>query len=214
MPEKELIKKLKEFKKIKPNKDWVFSLKYEILKESPNLVDYFNLRPILLKASFLILALFLISQILIPSPVPQPVYQSKKENNLDKLQAKLIDLKKSALKGENKEKLQREIEEYKNVASKMAQEIKNKEKLENKKIEKFVVAQMEVRKTLHSLNDDLLKDFQNEASCVLAEKMLKDLESRSLNEKQKLYFQASQEFLQEGNCVDALTNIWYLGYIK
>lgn len=213
--EKELVKKLKLLKNIKPNKDWVFSLKYEILKEKPSIIDFLSLKPVLAISVVSLLFLLGFQIFILPSISPkpsQPLIVSQKKDVFEPLEEKLQEIKKVA-KSKDEKKLMEKIQEYKNSAKFAAKEIE-KEKIDSKKIEKFAISQMEVRKTLFSLDEDYLKEFQNEASCVLAEKLIRDFEGKSLTEKQKLYFEAGKEFFEQGNCVDSLTNLWYLNNIE
>jgi hypothetical protein len=203
MEEREIVKKLKSLKKIKPEKEFAFSLKKEILGE-----NFFYHQEKIRFFYFLTFSFVLIFSFFFLSNFETKKF-SKTEKNFEILSQSLEEIKNVS---SDQQKAKEKILNFKKISQSITPE--DVEKISKDKLSDFVEKQMKARKVLASIDSKYLQEIQNPASCLLVEKLIKEIEQNTLTEKQKLYFEGAKEMLKEGNCVDALTNIWYLNYIR
>jgi len=221
--EKILIKKIKELRKIKPHRDWVFSLKHDILETKFSPIFVFRPLPVF---SFLFFLSLLILKTIYALP-GERLYFAKKaflefKNNiflkekepemmLALVDEKLKELENVSLKQETK-KIPFVFEEYQKTSKESAKLIREgkinaKEILAQKETLREIVArQQNIRTSLNSPSAEM-KDF----NCTLFEKYKEDFKERTLTEKQKEIFDQAIKDFEKGNCLDALTKILYLG---
>jgi hypothetical protein len=227
MTEKELIGKIIELRQIKPKKDWVFSVKKEILGEEPkmNFSTVFKTLPRLIFSPKVVFAgvlsiliffgVFTSAQNSLPGDLLYPIKKitekaqlllaSENEKQMIQLELtnkRLEELSKIAEKNQV-EKLAPAIEEYQASVSQAAKNIK---KITNEVIQRN--QQLEKTKAAIELSlgvkiedtEDYRDSLSNKiAEAQIAEAQLKDLEGSSLNEVQKKTLKDAKQALEDGN---------------
>lgn len=227
MEERQLIKKIKEFRQIKPNKDWVLFTKREILEQGKEeqivswLFTPFS-RPALvvrpLIAGVLILAgvfVYLYLGALTPQIVQLPFLSDKPaetemvitsleelQESLEQITLGLNNLKKA--KDPNQALVMTEIVK---ATAKEGERVINQIKSSEGTLS---------RKTLASLNDSLdgFGEVFEKAGGVgkeILELSLDDLEQRSLSEEDELRLQKAIEYYNEGRYIEAMLLIQRIG---
>ncbi|MGB9598307.1 MAG: DUF5667 domain-containing protein [Minisyncoccales bacterium] len=221
--DKILIKKIRELKKIKPESDWVFSLKHEILKT--RFSPFFVFRPlpvfsfifvftiIVLKTIFALPGerLYFVKKTLWETRNSFFVKEQRPEMMLAQIDERLKELENVSFKNETK-KMPAVFEEYQKASQESAKMIRegkiNPQKIFSQKetLKEIVARQQNVRASLNSPSAEM-KDF----NCTLFEKYQEDLKERTLREKDEEIFKKAIDDFKKGNCLDALTKVLYLG---
>ncbi len=217
MTEKELVKKIKKLKGIKPSQNWVLKTKIRILGETPQFELFPFFKPVYagLFLVFIFLGIVELAQSALPG---EPLYPLKKmtegiqvvfvsETNRPGLQLSLTnkrleELNEIALKNEAK-KLVPAIKELEANVSQAAKDLvrtkkadkevieKTKELVENKeKVEKILATKIET------------EELEN-AYKVLAEKEIENLENSSLTEIQIEILNQAKEFFEKEDYLNA-----------
>jgi len=233
MTEKEVINKLHQLRQIKPRKDWVVLTKTQILGEEVSsnkfsqIIDILprvNFRRVLVPAfsfclPFVILA---VSQNALPGdnlyPVKkftektQAVFVSESEKSnvqLGIVNKRLEELNKIASTNQT-DKIAPAIEEYQ---ASLSEAVKNLTKAKNADVKEIVqqakkIEESKQKAEVLGINISEASDELNSALLSLAEREIKDLENRTLNEaQQKLLIEAKENF-EAGNYSQALEKIW------
>lgn len=230
MQEKELIRTIKELKKIRPRKDWVLLTKEQILGTSTELSaseeKRFELFPFFKPAYaglFLLLfvvSLFGISRNALPG---EPLYVIKRISertqaafvpqeeesrlNLELANKRLEELGRIAKNNEVK-KLAPAINEFQASVSQAA-----KKMVKVKKLDKEIVAQTiqleEAKKELEKTYGiaGLEPSAESDPTKLVTEMLIKDTEQRTLSEEQLPIFEEAKTLYQEGNYSEALIKI-------
>ncbi len=234
MEQKDLISQIKKLREIEPRKDWVLTLKKEILKEEVKAPFLFSFKIPLVLASLLILISFsfvfaknslpgdflyplkITSEKLILTFTPQ---EEKPKLQLEITKTRLEELKKIAK--ENKiEKLTPAIKEVKKSLPVASQTIKEvlKEKEDIKKVKEIAKKVKEIERETEEVKSlgiviDSNKELEkstNELKKVLVENEIKDLEKRTLTQPQKEMLEKIKESYNNGDYNKALELIFFL----
>lgn len=220
--EKILIKRIKQLKKIKPDRDWVFSVKHEIM--GTRFSPFFVFKPLpVVSFAFLLTVFVLKTFFALPGErlyfvkkniqhLASTFFVSKEEPTvvLNIVDEKLRELEKASLENRVKQ-LPQTLKEYQSVSQETAKIIREK-KLDEKTLslqkpilKDIVARQQNIKASLNSPEAEL-KDF----NCALFEKLSADLKERTLTEKQKEILNEAQKDFENKNCLDALTKVLYL----
>jgi len=229
MQEKQILKQLKKFKKIRPDKNWVFSTKREILGENFQTFPIFQyLFSISAITTLIFIALFQFSAQVLPGE-PLYIFKKAKENILAKfVKEKEPEVKIQAFKNRTEElkeitkknstkKLSKGIEELKNQAKETSR-VLNQRKVKPKDL-KNVMASLQ---NIKEVEKNLGINFESESEIEEYQRSLKnqikliieDLEQRSLTDKQKEILESAKKDLEQENLESALTNVLRLNNIK
>lgn len=230
MAEADLVKKIQELKQIKPRKDWVVLTKSQILgsplkQDRVLLISFFpryRLVFVPVLTVFILIGLFVLSQNSLPGDFlyslkkitekSQVVFVSENEKpklNFELANKRLEELTKIA-ETNQVIKLVPAIEEVKASMKEVAKSLP-------KKMEKEIVFQTkkleEQKQKIESLGVVIEKneEFDNTLA-QLVENEIKDLENRTLNEKQQTLLFSAKEDFEAGNYSQALEKILILSY--
>lgn len=220
MEEKELIKLLKSYRKVKPDKNWKRTLKFEILGRE---LDVFPFKKPLYALSFSLLLLLGILQSAQNSLPGDPLYFVKKlseETKLSLLKSPdekapvLLDLTQkkanelATLASTNQvQKLVPAIKEFQEKANKTAQVLKQTQTVSKKDLQKVVSVLQSVKSVEKSLGTELSPP---EFDKVVEEKvklMIKDLETRSLTPEETSLLESAKEDLEKGEIEKAFEKV-------
>lgn len=220
--EKILIKRIKQLKSIKADRDWVFSVKHEIM--GTRFSPFFIFKPLPV-ASFVFLLTILVLKTFFALPGEKlyvvkknfqsfvsTYFNSQKEPVIvfNMIDQKLKELETASLENRVKQ-LPETLKEYQAVSQESAKVIREKtldEKtlsLQKPILKDIVARQQNIKASLNSPEAEL-KDF----NCALFEKLMTDLKERTLTEKQKEILEEAQKDFENKNCLDALTKVLYL----
>jgi ATP-dependent Lon protease len=233
MEEKQILKQLKKFRKIQPDKNWVFSTKKQILGEDFQTFPVFQfIFSSLAAISLFFLALFQFSNSALPGE-PLYVFKKTKENFLAKFQKeKEPKIKIEALKNRTEElkkitkandtkKLSKGIEELKNQAKETSKALAQT-KVKPKDLKKDLKNVMASLQNIKEVEKNLGINIESESEIEEYQKSLKnqlkliveDLEQRSLNQNQKEILESAKKDLEENNLESALTKVLSLNNIE
>ncbi len=227
MREKELIKKIRQLRQIKPDKEWVVLTKKQILGEEIGsgkfsaVLDFlakiflrrFNFKFALAGIIFVLFGLFGFSQNSLPGdflyPVKkiteksQAIFVSEKEKpevNLELAEKRLEDLKKVVETNQVK-KLAPAIKEFQGSLS----EVKGGA---DPKVVKKVVELRKKTKEIQSkgivVEEEGLEKVELESLYSVLKNLISDLENRTLNEKQAEVLVQMKELVEQGKYSQAL----------
>jgi hypothetical protein len=229
MEEKQILKQLKKFRKIQPEKNWVLSTKKQILGEDFQTFPIFQfVFSTLCVISLFLLALFQFSNFALPGE-PLYVFKKAKENFLAKLKKeKEPEIKIEALKNRTEElkeitksndtkKLPKGLEELKNQA-KETSKVLSQTKVKPKDLKKVMASLQNIKEVEKSLGINLeseseIKEYQKSLKDQL-KLIIEDLEQRSLTENQKEILESAKKDLEENNLESALTKVLSLNNIE
>jgi hypothetical protein len=229
MEEKQILKQLKKFRKIQPEKNWVLSTKKQILGEDFQTFPIFQfLFSSLAAISLFFLALFQFSNFALPGE-PLYVFKKAKENFLAKLKKeKEPEIKIEALKNRTEElkeitkandtkKLPKGLEELKNQA-KETSKVLSQTKVKPKDLKKVMASLQNIKEVEKSLGINLeseseIKEYQKSLKDQL-KLIIEDLEQRSLSENQKEILESAKKDLENDNLESALTKVLSLNNIE
>lgn len=233
MEEKELIVKIRELRQIKPNQNWVIFNKRQILaKESERgfeFLQFFLLRPfsISLMIIFVVFGAFGFAQNSLPGDLLYPikkfteksqiVFVSGKEKSkidLELTNKRLEELNQITQKNEVK-KIVPAINEFQSSVSKAAKNLIKSKNVDKKIIEetKRIVETKETIERTLGTNIGGEEEVEN-ISKVVVERLIKDLEKRTLTESQGRIFEEAKNFFENENCSEALIKILELNQNK
>ncbi len=229
MNDKQLIAQLQELKQIKPRKDWVVSLKKEIVGEQPKfgsqILSIFEVLPRIIsqrKLAYVVVTTFLIivsifGLSLIPISNNSQLEEAallaaanESRHSLESVNQKLEILVETA-KNEKVDKITiQDIDQSIAEASKTITEkiVKNPKAL--KEIVGVVKMLDQNRKSLRTLTLGVAIDSDYQLNNVLqplVEKQIEELEGTSLNEKQQIELREIKGLYDEGQYADALEGI-------
>lgn len=240
MTEKELIGKLQELRQIKPRKDWVVLTKNQILGESARgqaSVSFFPIwKPALVTVTAfgILFGIFAFAQNALPGDILYPIkkiaeksqaaFVSEKEKpiiQLELVNKRLEELNKIAENNQlkNLPPALTELKTTKLVAKKEVSNIlKNKPEKEAIKVAKEIALKLkEINKkekqVLTSLRIESEETNQEPTEKVIAELLIKDLEERTLNEKQQKILQEAKEDYKVGKYSQTLEKILEISQI-
>lgn len=206
MEEKEIINKLKELRKIKPEKNWVFLTKRKILgKEEMALFPIGKIIFIFL----LIIGIFSASQLsLLREPLyyikkisqeTQKTFLSEKEKpqaSLDLANEKLEEIKKITQKKDIK-KITPAIEEFKVTISKTKEDLVKLKGI-NKEIAQKVLKLEEKKKEVEKVLGIKLTQEEEDPSKIVAEYLIKNFERNFLTEEKAEILEKVKQYFQNG----------------
>lgn len=229
MTEKELIGKIRELRQIKPSQDWVSLTKSQILGKDINqhrvLVNLFRPAYAGLIVVFVLLGLFGFAQKSLPGDLLYPIkkiteksqaiFVSEEERpklNLELVNKRLEELSKIAEKNEVK-KLAPAISEFQANVSEAAKSLTKTKKLNVEKIVAQTKKLEENKKKVEALGVVIgeTEELDN-ALAQLVESQIKDLEGRTLTERQQSLLVEAKEDFEDGNYNQALEKILLLSY--
>jgi len=227
MEEKQILKKLKKFRKIQPDKNWIILTKKEILGED---FQAFPIFQYIFSISATIVLFFIALLQFSNSALPgEPLYFFKKakENFLAKFQKeKEPEIKIEAFKNRTEElkkivknqeikKLPKGIEELKNQA-KETSKVLNQTKIKPKNLTKVMASLENIKEVEKDLGIDLESELENYQQSLKNQikLIIEDLEKRSLTETQKEILESAKEDLEKENLESALTKILSLNNIE
>ena len=238
MNEKELIKKIRGLREIKPAKEWVVLAKGQILgQEIPQLwkSDFHNILPYFpffrdtrlvfapALAIFLLIGVFGLSQSALPGDILYSVKKltemghavfvsdtNKSEYQLGQANKRLEDLNKIAEQNQVK-KIAPAIDEFQKTLSQATQNLKESPKV-NKEIldqaKKIVESKEKIEETL-GVKVGETEELENILQELVGQE-IKDLESRTLTEEQANLLEGAKENFKVGNFSQALEEIWQI----
>jgi hypothetical protein len=217
MEEKELLRKIKELGQIRPRKNWVILKKREILGKESSI--YF-LKPVFLGLTFLvILSILIISKNSLPGDFLYPlkkmteksqaVFLSEKEKPKYQLQLankRLEELTKIAKTNQTK-KLSPAIREVKKSLKEAAKSLERPQKLEKEIV--FETKKLKENREKIKALGILIENNQelDNSLAQLAEREIKNLEKRTLTEKQKEILEKVKEDFEKKNFAEALEKL-------
>ena len=236
MTEKELIGKIRELRQIQPRKDWVSLTKIQILGEESkrSLAPFgevfsrffFGYKPAfaIVLSVFILFGVFSFAQNSLPGDIlysikkiserSQAVFVSKEElpkYNLEIANKRLDELTEIAQTNQVK-KLASAISEFQvnmSEAAKSLAEVKG-----GADVEKIVAQTKKLEENKQKVEEVLATKIETEkfdnALSQLVEREIKDLESRTLTEEQKLLFEEAKADFSAGNYSQALEKILIL----
>jgi len=230
MQEKELIRTIKELKKIKPRKDWVLLTKEQILGTSTELSTSeekrFELFPLFKPAyAGLFLLLFVVGLLGISSSAlpGEPLYVIKRISertqaalvpqeeesrlNLELANRRLEELGQIAKNNEVK-KLAPAINEFQASVSQAAKKIASGGK-PNKETVAQIIRLEEAKKDMEKTYGiaGLEASAESDPTKMVAEMLIEDTEQRTLSQEQLPIFEEAKTLYQEGNYSEALIKI-------
>jgi TolA-binding protein len=236
MTEKELIKKIRGLREIKPRKEWVFLTKSQIFGQKPVsrmrasailevFPRIFQYKPVLVPvlAIFFLIGIFGLSQNSVPGDI---LYSVKKmtekgqaffvsdvnqpEYQLGQTNRRLEDLSRIAEQNQVK-KLAPAIDEFQKTLSQATQNLKESPEL-NKEIidqaKKIVESKEKIEETLGTQIGET-EELENIIK-ELVGREIKDLENRTLTEEQTKLLEEAKEFFNAGDYSQALDKIWLI----
>ena len=235
MTEKELIGKIRELHQIKPNRNWVSLTKTQILGKEESKLDsiisvfhVFFLKPAYagLIVVFVLFGLFGISQNSLPGDLLYPIKKITEKSqaafvseeelpkyNLEIANKRLDELNQIAQTNQVK-KLASAISEFQvnmSEAAKSLAEVKG-----GADVEKIVAQTKKLEENKQKVEEVLATKIETEkfdnALSQLVEREIKDLESRTLTEEQKLLFEEAKADFSAGDYNQALEKILILSY--
>ena len=232
MTEKELIGKIRELRQIKPNRDWVVLTKSQILGEEKKYTSLFlflfpvlKLRPVYagLIVVFILVGLFGFSQNSLPGDLLYPVKKITEKSqavfvseeelpkyNLEIANKRLEELNQIAQTNQVK-KLAPAISEFQANISEAA---KSLAKVKGQDVEKIVAQTKKLEENKKKVEEVLATKIETEeldnALAQIVESQIKDLEGRTLTEKQEALLAQAKEDFEAGNYSDALIKILIL----
>jgi len=229
MEEKQILKQLKKFRKIQPEKNWVLSTKKQILGEGFQTFPVFQFA----FSSLAVILLFVISisqfsNYALPGE-PLYVFKKAKENFLAKFQKeKEPEIKIEALKNRTEElkkitkandtkKLPKGIEELKNQAKETSKAL-TQTKVKPKDLKNVMASLQNIKEVEKSLGINLeseseIEEYQKSLKNQL-KLIIEDLEQRSLTQNQKEILESAKKDLEENNLESALTKVLSLNNIE
>jgi len=233
MEEKELIVKIRELRQIKPNQDWVIFNKRQILTKEPSgefkFLQFFLLRPfsISLMIIFVVFGVFGFAQNSLPGDLLYPikkiteksqiVFVSEKEKSkidLELINKRLEELNQITQKNKVK-KIAPAINEFQSSISKAAKNLIKSKNVDKKIVEetKRIVETKETIERTLGTNIGGEEEVEN-ISKVVVERLIKDLEKRTLTESQERIFKEVKNFFENENYSEALIKILELNQNK
>jgi hypothetical protein len=228
--EANLVKKIQELKKIKPRKDWVLLTKSQLFGEEATVRDRVSVsffpvwKPALATVTVfgVLFGILIFSQNSLPGDLLYPlkritergqaVFVSEEEKPAFQLKLaneKLEDLTKTPAKN-----LAPALDEFQASVSEAAKEITELKELD---IEEIVVETQKLegnKEKVKALGIIVGETKQlDDAISQLVEREIKDLESRTLTEKQQILLEGAKEDYNIGNYSLALEKILFLSYL-
>lgn len=208
--EEDLIFKLRELSRIKPEKKWVKATKREIL--GPQFPIF---QPILIGSLLLLVALFVSAQKSLPGEKlyaikriterAQTIFVAPEEKpklDLELTVKRLEELREIAEKNDVK-KLVPAIKEVKEVSAKAAESLKQVNKSDRKIVEKakeFVQIKTWTQKTLET-------EIETPLDPIAVEILISEIEKSSLTEEQEAILKEAKELLEKGDVDSASLKI-------
>ena len=231
MTEKELIGKIRELRQIQPRKDWVSLTKIQILgnvevRPQPFYFPYFKPAFAGLISVLVLFGVFSFAQNSLPGDIlyslkkltekSQAVFVSKEElpkYNLEIANKRLDELTEIAQTNQVK-KLASAISEFQVNMSEAAKSLaKVKGGVD---VEKIVAQTKKLEENKQKIEEVLATKIETEkfddALSQLVEREIKELESQTLTEEQKLLFEEAKSDFEAGNYSQALEKILILSY--
>jgi len=219
MEEREILRALSQLRKIKPDKNWAFLKKREILGKEPQIFPF--LKPAY-AGIFLILVLigiFQFSQRALPGDLLYPVkkftervqtiFVSEKEKPkvvLDLTQRRAEELAKVAQKNEVR-KLAPAIKEFQANALQAAKVLVKSKEVSKKELQKVAATLQTVNKVEKKLGTEVSPPTFDQAIENKVKSIIEDLEKSSLTEKQKEILESAKKDLKEGEIEKAFTKV-------
>jgi hypothetical protein len=219
MEEKEILKTLSKLRKIKPDKNWAFLKKREILGTEAEIFPFF--KPVF-AGIFLVLILTGIVQISQKTLPGEPLYQVKKITEkihsifvsekerpkmvLELTQKRAKELAEIAKKNEVK-KLPQAIKEFQSNALQAADVLVKSKKIPKKELQKVAATLQTVNEVERNLGTDVSPLPFDKAIENKVKSIIEDLEKSSLTEKQKEILESAKEDLKEGEIEKAFAKV-------
>lgn len=223
MEEKELIAKIQGLRQIKPAKDWIFQTKREIfgpqISRFPKII-----KPALIGLFLILIFVFISAQRALPGEKlyllkrlterGQTLFVPEKEKpkfNLELANKRLQELIEIAKKDDVK-KLAPAIKEVRQSAKEVAESLKRVEKVDLEIVEKTKKLEENKEITEKILGTKIETKELESVYKILVEREIKDLEKRSLTERQREILEKAKEFFEKGDFVSALTKVIEVSY--
>jgi len=237
--EANLVKKIQELKKIRPRKDWVVLTKSQILGEEPKVLFFPFFKPALATVTVLgiLFGIFSLAQNSLPGDLLYPIKKITEksqavfvsEEEKPTFQLKLTNQRLEELakivEANQVEKLAPAINEFQASIAQTSQDLK--EVREPEKVAKAVVEQtqklketkQEIEQVLATkiVSEEVEEEFEGALLPLYkaqVEMLIKDLESRTLNEKQQNLLEGAKEDYEKGNYSLALEKILFLSFLS
>ena len=239
MNEKEIIKNLKKLRKVRPEKDWVFSNKKELLGES---LPYFPIMNVLRNISgnfflvhkfasvfILIFASFAGMAVYAQNSLPGDAFYSVKKAtekaqfafktgdevtlSFEVAQRRLDDLDR-AVRTNSSKNLAPSINEFQATVSEAAKSIKVAEVKDIKAVSKNVEKIEERQEKIRSLGIEIgenkeFNDLKQGIACKRASELIDFTKTRTLTKEQEELFKEAEELFVEEKCTEAEEKILF-----
>ncbi len=218
--EKEIIKKIKLLKQIKPEKKWVFLTKEKILGKEPLFFPF--LKPAFAGLLF-VLILFGLSFTSLPG---EPFYLIKKlaergqtvfipdeqkpKLELELANKRLEELSKIAEKNDVK-KLAPAINEAKESVAQATKNLVKSKKVDKEIVQKTLQLEKKKQEVEKVLGTKITEEETENPTKLVAKYLMEDLENRTLTEEQKQILEKAKEYFENGDFAKVLELLLTIG---
>ena len=218
--EKEIIKKIKLLKQIKPEKKWVFLTKEKILGKEPLFFPF--LKPAFAGLLF-VLILFGLSFTSLPG---EPFYLIKKlaergqtvfipdeqkpKLELELANKRLEELSKIAEKNDVK-KLAPAINEAKESVAQATKNLVKSKKVDKEIVQKTLQLEKKKQEVEKVLGTKITEEETENPTKLVAKYLIEDLENRTLTEEQKQILEKAKEYFENGDFAKVLELLLTIG---
>jgi len=222
MKEEDFFRKLKKLRQLKPEKEWVFSLKEEILGREKRGFEIFPFfRPIYAFVFFLLLltGIFQTAQKALPGETLYPLKkltekiefallpkEEKPKANLELLNKRLAELQKIAKMNEVK-KLPPALNEFQANVSEVSKSLTKLRKVDKTVLEKTLEVEKTKKEVEKVLGTKLEEKESENPTKIVVKSMIEDLEKRTLSPEEKEIFEKAKEDFAKENYTEALIKI-------
>jgi hypothetical protein len=224
MEEKELISEIRELRKIKPEKKWVFLTKEKILgKEAVEIFPFFKPVYAGLFLFFILIGLFGVSQKSLPG---EPLFYIKKIS--EKIQTKFVseeekskvdlelankrleELSKIAEKNDAR-KLAPAISETKESVAEVTKNLVKSKKVDNEIVQKTLELERKKQKVEEVLGTKITEEESENPTMLVAKYLIEDLSKRTLTDEQKQTLEEAKKYFESGNYEKVLILLFPIG---
>jgi len=219
MEEKEILRALKELRKIKPDKNWAFLKKREILGPEVQIFPFFKPAYAGIFLILILAGIFQFSQRALPGDFLYPVkkftekvqasFVSEKEKPkvvLDLTKKRAEELAEVAQKNEVK-KLAPAIKEFQSTAFEAANVLVKSKEVSKKDLQKVAATLQTVKEVEKNLKTEVSPPPFDKAIENKVKSIIEDLEKSSLTEKQREILESAKENLKNGEVEEAFTKV-------
>jgi hypothetical protein len=224
MEEKELISEIRELRKIKPEKKWVFLTKEKILgKEAVEIFPFFKPVYAGLFLFFILIGLFGVSQRSLPG---EPLFYIKKISekiqtrffseeekskvDLELANKRLEELSKIAEKNDAR-KLAPAISETKESVAEVTKNLVKSKKVDNEIVQKTLELERKKQKVEEVLGTKITEEESENPTMLVAKYLIEDLSKRTLTDEQKQTLEEAKKYFESGNYEKVLILLFPIG---